>query len=363
MTAGDPSPARRRLPAEWEPQGAIQLTWPHDGTDWAPVLDTVHPVFARIAASISQYEPVIIVARDPEHIEEISGFLTETAIRPDRLWFALAPSNDTWARDHGAISVFEDDQPRLLDFTFNGWGGKHPADLDNAITRALASQGVFGLCTPEPTGVVLEGGSIESDGNGTLLTTSRCLLSTTRNPDLDRAGVEQRLGLWLGAQRVLWLEHGQLEGDDTDAHIDTLARFCSPDTIAYVQCDDPNDTHYPELKAMEAELLALRQTSGEPYRLIALPWPKPVIEDGQRLAATYANFLILNGAVLLPVYDDPADAVARDRLTAAFPGREIVEIDCRPIIRQGGSLHCLTMQYPAAILGIPQEEFPSEPEE
>ncbi|WP_018937611.1 MULTISPECIES: agmatine/peptidylarginine deiminase [unclassified Thioalkalivibrio] len=357
MSTGDatPVPPKRRLPAEWEPQGAIQLTWPHDATDWAPVLDQVHPVFATIAASISQYEPVIIVARDPEHIEEISGFLTETAIRPDRLWFALASSDDTWARDHGAITVFDGNQPRLLDFTFNGWGGKYPADLDDAITRALASQGVFGSCVPEPTGLILEGGSIESDGAGTLLTTTRCLLSSTRNPDLDRTGLEQRLGEWLGAERILWLEHGQLEGDDTDAHIDTLARFCARDTIAYVQCDDPQDPHHPELQAMEQELRALRQTSGEPYRLIPLPWPAPIVEDGRRLAATYANFLILNGAVLLPVYDDPADAVARDRLAGAFPGREIVEIDCRAIIRQGGSLHCLTMQYPAAALGIPQE--------
>lgn len=357
MSAGGtaPAPTHRRLPAEWEPQGAIQLTWPHDGTDWAPVLDRVHPVFARIAASISRFEPVIIVARDPEHIEEISGFLAETDIRPDRLWFALAPSNDTWARDHGAIAVFDGDQPRLLDFTFNGWGGKYPAELDDGITRALASQGVFGLCVPEPTGLVLEGGSIESDGAGTLLTTSRCLLSGTRNPELDRPGLERSLGQWLGAQRILWLDHGQLEGDDTDAHIDTLARFCAPDTIAYVQCDDPQDPHYPELLAMKQELQALRQASGEPYGLIPLPWPAPIVEDGRRLAATYANFLILNGAVLLPVYDDVADAVARDRLAEAFPGREIVEIDCRAIIRQGGSLHCLTMQYPAAALGIPQE--------
>ncbi len=345
----------RRLPAEWEPQGAVQLTWPHADTDWGPVLDAVQPVFAIIAATISRFEPVIIVARDPEHIEEISSFLTATEIRPDRLWFALAPSNDTWARDHGAITVFEGDRPHLLDFTFNGWGGKYPAELDDAITRALAAQGVFGACVPEPTGLVLEGGSIESDGDGTLLTTTRCLLSGTRNPDLDRAGLTRRLGELLGAQRILWLEHGALEGDDTDAHIDTLARFCTRDTIAYVQCDDPQDPHYPELQAMEQELRDLRQTSGEPYRLIPLPWPAPIVEGGRRLAATYANFLVLNGAVLLPVYRDPADRAARERLAGAFPGREVVEIDCRAIIRQGGSLHCLTMQYPAAALGIPQE--------
>lgn len=346
----------RRLPAEWEPQGAIQLTWPHDGTDWAPALQQVQPVFAILAARISQYEPVIIVARDPDHIEEISGFLSAAAIRPDRLWFALAPSDDTWARDHGAITILEGERPRLLDFRFNGWGGKYPAELDDAITRSLAGQGVFGRCVPEPVDLVLEGGSIESDGRGTLLTTSRCLLSGTRNPGLDRTGLEERLAELLGARRVLWLQHGELEGDDTDAHIDTLARFCAPDTIAYVHCDDPHDAHFSALKAMEAELRALRQTSGEPYHLIPLPSPAAIFEDGQRLPATYANFLIVNGAVLVPVYGDRADAAACERLADAFPRRDIVAIDCRPIIRQGGSLHCLTMQYPAAALGIPPEQ-------
>jgi len=354
MTEGS---TQRRLPAEWEPQAAIQLTWPHDNTDWAPHLNEVQPVFAALAAAISHYEPVLIVARDPEHMEVISGFLVEAAIRPDRLWFALADSDDTWARDHGPITVLDDGRPRLLDFTFNGWGGKYPAARDNAITAALAAQGVYGGNALESLPMVLEGGSIESDGAGTLLTTSRCLLTPTRNPQLDRAGVERQLREALGAERVLWLEHGQLQGDDTDAHIDTLARFCSPDTIAYVRCDDPEDAHHAELAAMEAELQALRQASGEPYRLVPLPWPRPITdEQGQRLAATYANFLILNGAVLLPTYGDPADAVAHQRLQEVFPGRKIVDIDCRPIIRQGGSLHCLTMQYPRGALGIPEDE-------
>ncbi|WP_018861352.1 agmatine/peptidylarginine deiminase [Thioalkalivibrio sp. ALJ3] len=355
MTKG-PLSIQRRLPAEWEPQAGIQLTWPHDGTDWAPILDQVHPVFATLAAAISRFEPVVIVARDPEHIEEISGFLVEAAIRNDRLWFALADSDDTWTRDHGPITVVEGPRPRILDFTFNGWGGKFPAARDNAITANLAQQGVYGLNSPETVPMVLEGGSIESDGAGTILTTTRCLLQPTRNPDLDKAAIERRMQDYLGAQRILWLEHGHLDGDDTDSHIDTLARFCSPGTIAYVQCDDGDDPHYTELAAMEEELRSLRQASGEPYRLIPLPWPRPQFGgDGQRLPATYANFLILNDAVLMPAYDDPADATALDRLTEAFPGREIVEIDCRNIIWQGGSLHCLTMQYPKGALGIPED--------
>ncbi|WP_018935533.1 agmatine/peptidylarginine deiminase [Thioalkalivibrio sp. ALJ24] len=354
----EPRTQHRRLPAEWEPHAGIQLTWPHDASDWADTLDVVEPVFARLAALISQYQPVLIVARDPDHIESFSGLLVEAGIRSDRLWFALAPSDDTWARDHGPITVLEPDGPRLLDFTFNGWGGKYAADSDNAITRALAAQGVFGAAPVESVPMVLEGGSIESDGAGTLLVTRSCLLHPGRNPDLDANAIEAEFRRHLGAERVLWLEHGRLEGDDTDGHIDTLARFCGPDTIAYQQCDDPADPHYAELAAMERELAALRQPSGEPYHLVPLPWPRPLLDGEQRLPATYANFVILNGAVILPAHGDAADDIARERLAGAFPGRDIVTLDARPVLRQGGSLHCLTMQYPRGALGIPEEEDP-----
>ncbi|MFL6647021.1 MAG: agmatine/peptidylarginine deiminase, partial [Sulfurifustaceae bacterium] len=241
-------------------------------------------------------------------------------------------------------------RPLLLDFQFNGWGGKYAHDLDNLITRRLHEGDAFGSTSLETIDLILEGGAVEVDGSGTLLTTSRCLLAPTRNPRLAREAIEQELRDWLGLNRILWLEHGALEGDDTDSHIDTLARFCDARTIAYVTCDDPSDTHYRELKAMEAELKAFRAADGSPYRLVPLPWPRAQYDEDRRLPATYANFLIINGAVLVPTYRDPADAVALRRLGECFPGREIVGIDCLPAIAQNGSLHCLTMQLPEGVL-------------
>ena len=339
-----------RLPAEWEPQSGVQLTWPHAQTDWAPRLDAVEPVFAAIGAAIARHESLLVVCQDADHRSHVLSQLTQAGADLDRVQLGIAPADDTWARDHGAITVIEEDQPLLLDFVFNGWGGKFPADQDNRLTRNLAAQGRFGNVPVREVDLVLEGGSIESDGAGTLLTTRQCLLTPTRNPSLSQGSIEQRLREHLGATRVLWLQHGHLEGDDTDGHIDTLARFCDPTTIAHVDCDDPGDPQCAELTRMIEELALLRTGNGEPYQLIPLPLPAPIFDDGRRLPATHANFLIINQAVLVPVYDDPADAVALERLGAAFPGRIVVGIDCRELIRQGGSLHCLTMQFPTGVL-------------
>ncbi|MGD8379038.1 MAG: agmatine deiminase family protein, partial [Gammaproteobacteria bacterium] len=306
--------------------------------------------FAHLAAAISRREKVVLVCRDRAHRRHIERQLERAGARPDRVRWAQAPSNDTWARDHGPITVLTDHGPRLMDFRFNGWGGKYPHDLDDALVRRLADQGLF---TVPRTSVdlVLEGGAIESDGRGTVLTTARCLLSATRNPHLDRAGMERALTQWLGAKRVLWLERGGLTGDDTDGHIDTLARFCGPDTIAYQACDEPSDPDFEPLRAMQQELTSLRQANGERYRLVPLPWPGDHRNaDGQRLPATYANFLIINGAVLMPGYGGPADAAAHAALADCFPDREVVTLDCVPLIQQFGSLHCVTMQFPAGVL-------------
>jgi len=345
----DPGSAPR-LPAEWEPQSGVQLTWPHAKTDWAPRLDAVEPVFAAIGAAIARHESLLVVCQDTDHRSHVLSHLTRAGADLDRVQLGIAAADDTWARDHGPITVIEEDQPLLLDFLFNGWGGKFPADQDNLLTRNLAAQGRFGSVPVREVDFVLEGGSIESDGAGTLLTTRRCLLAPTRNPNLSQEAIEQQLREHLGATRVLWLEHGQLEGDDTDGHIDTLARFCGPATIAHVDCDDPGDPQHSELTRMVEELGLLETPEGEPYQRIPLPLPAPIFDGGQRLPATYANFLIINDAVLVPVYDDPADAIALERLGAAFPGRTVVGIDCRELIRQGGSLHCLTMQFPAGVL-------------
>lgn len=340
----------RRLPAEWEHQSGVQITWPHADTDWADRLSAVEPVFAGIGAAISRRESLLVVCRDTGHRAHVLQRLSEAGAQLDRVQLGIAPSDDTWARDHGPVTVIENGQPLLLDFAFNGWGGKFPAERDNLLTHSLVSQGRFGTVPVEHVDFVLEGGSIESDGRGTLLTTSQCLLTPTRNPGLGRNEVEQRLRAYLGVQRFLWLDHGELEGDDTDGHIDTLARFCDPGTIAHVECSDKKDPQYLALTEMKNQLRKLRQETGEPYRLIPLPMPAAVFADGRRLPATHANFLVINEAVLLPVYGDPADAVAIERLAAAFPDRRIEPIDCREIIRQGGSLHCLTMQFPQGVL-------------
>lgn len=339
------------LPPEWSPQCAVMLTWPHAHGDWREHLSQVEPVFAELACVISRHEQLIISAHDAAHLQHVRDLIHASGANMARIHLFQAPSNDTWARDHGPVTVLRDGKPCLLDFTFNGWGGKFEADLDDRITQRLHQLGAFGKTPLESIPFVLEGGSIEADGAGALLTTSRCLLSKTRNPGLSRQAVEARLKEWLGVERVLWLEHGYLAGDDTDSHIDTLARFCNTDTICYVACDDTRDEHYAELKLMEQELEQLRTDNGKPYRLVPLPWPQAKYDDdGQRLPATYANFLIINGAVLVPAYDDPADSAALARIGQCFPEHEIIGIPCAPLLRQYGSLHCVTMQLPAGVL-------------
>ncbi len=332
----------RRLPAEWEPQSFVQLTFPHAGTDWAYTLDKALACFAEIALAISRYEHVLIVCREKSEIEPLLR-----SADPARIRYAELPSNDTWARDHGGITILENDRPVILDFVFNGWGLKFPANLDNQITRQLADRGHFYRAQVRKGGLVLEGGGIESDGAGTLLVTSECLLSPNRNPHLSRRQTENKLKQLFGLERVLWLDHGYLAGDDTDSHIDTLARFCDPETIAYVQCNDPADEHFTALKNMEQQLSTFQTAQGKPYRLVPLPLPSPCYAaDGRRLPATYANFLIINGAVLAPTYGTPEDSAALAQLTKCFPKRDIVPLNCRALIEQHGSLHCVTMQYP-----------------
>ena len=257
-------------------------------------------------------------------------------------------------------------EPAVFNFIFNGWGMKYPANYDNQIVFEMEKDGAF---TPDIEvryfSLVLEGGSIESDGCGTVLTTARCLFSKNRNERLPKDTIMGAIKGIFGADRLLILENGYLEGDDTDGHVDTLARFCDPETIAYVQCTDPDDSHFDELLAMERELLALRTAEGKPYRLISLPMAEPVFdEDGYQLPATYANFLILNGAVLVPAYDnDELDEQAREALRTAFPDREIISVDCLPLIQQGGAIHCATMQYPAGVLNVYTDDDETESDE
>jgi agmatine deiminase len=337
----------RRLPAEWEKQDGVLLAWPHEHSDWHPWLAEVEPVFVEIANQVSRREPVVIVVPDERAVRPK---LEAAGVRMENVRLYRVATNDTWARDFGPLTVLADEKPLLLDFGFNGWGLKFAANLDNLITRELHSAGAFGATPLETLGLVLEGGSIESDGDGTILTTKACLLNPNRNPHLTGAEIEQALGCIFGADRFLWLESGHLAGDDTDSHVDTLARLCPDDTIVHVACDDPGDEHYSALAAMGEELRRFRTRDGRPYRLLPLPWPSARYDDGQRLPATYANYLVIDGAVLVPTYRDKNDAAALATVGRAFPDREIVGIDCLPLILQHGSLHCVTMQLPKGVL-------------
>lgn len=247
----------------------------------------------------------------------------------------------------------------MLDFTFNGWGNKYPATADNNLTRNLFQQKAFSETPLTSIDMVLEGGAIEVDGEGTLLTTKSCLLSPTRNADLSLSQIEENLKKYLGIERILWLEHGALAGDDTDGHIDTLARFIDPHTICYVKCSDPQDTHFQTLQAMENELRAFRDYQGNPYRLIPLPLPKPIYADfdGRRLPATYANFLFVNDGILVPTYDDAANDEAFYILAECFSDREIVTMPCLPVVQWYGSLHCMTMQLPAGVVSSNNDRY------
>ncbi|MGC9151003.1 MAG: agmatine deiminase family protein [Microbacter sp.] len=337
----------KRLPAEWEPQSGVQLTWPHEETDWKEMLDEVLPCFAAIASEIAKQEQLIIVCKDRNVVHQHLKIF-----EPNNMVLYEIPSNDTWARDHAPISIVENGKPVILDFTFNGWGLQYAANFDNQINRHLYQKRAFAdeVAYRNKMDFVLEGGSIETDGHGTLLTTSRCLLSPNRNDAKTIHDIELYLKDAFGIQRFLWLHHGYLAGDDTGSHIDTLARFCDKDTIAYVHCDDLNDEHFTELTLMEQEIKQFTREDGTPYRLIPLPMADAVYHNDERLPATYANFLIINHAVLMPTYQSPKDQIAMDQLKKAFPDRQIIGINCLPLIKQHGSLHCVTMQYPAQFL-------------
>ncbi|SEI38617.1 Agmatine/peptidylarginine deiminase [Allopseudospirillum japonicum] len=334
----------RLLPPEWYPQDAVMLTWPHEQSDWADWLSEIEATYWQLVQAISRFEKVLISAHTPELAAKIRHQAQALGLDSSHIQVYVLATQDTWARDHGPISLIEGNAPVLLNYTFNGWGDKFAAEHDNAINQGLAEQGAF-AAPLETHPLVLEGGSIESDGLGTLLTTEACLLNPNRNPTLDRTHIQAQLEQQLGVTRILWLKHGYLAGDDTDSHIDTLVRFCDPHTLAYVQCLDTQDEHYAELQAMEEELKALQTAQGTPYHLVPLPMPQAIYaEDGHRLPATYANFLIINQAVLVPVYNDPADAQALAQLRYAFPHHQLIPIDSRVIIEQHGSIHCLTMQ-------------------
>ncbi len=344
-------PEKRRLPAEWEPQSAVLLTWPHGDSDWGALLEPVCDFYCELAGRLLDFVAVLVAAA-PDQCAPIRAALAEHP-RVERLRVYPVESDDCWARDHGPIGVEVGDRLQLLDFVFNGWGNKFEAAADNRLSRSLQRQGAFGDTPLQSLELVLEGGSIEADGEGGLLLTEACLLNPNRNPGLSRAQLEQYLQAQLGVDRFHWLAHGYLSGDDTDSHIDTLARLCPNNVLLYMCCDDPSDEHYAELQLMQAELRRLRNRRGQAYDLRPLPWPDACFSrvagsEAKRLPASYANFLITNGAVLVPTYGVPQDRQALVLLQSVFSDRRVVAIDCRLLLEQHGSLHCITMQLPAA---------------
>jgi len=338
-----------RFPAEWEKQSAVLIAWPHKTGDFSNRLESVEQTYSVISDTITQYQKLIIVCRDDIHQQHIQTLISNH----DHIDFIHATVNDIWVRDTVFLSVERDGEISHLNFLFNGWGEKYQHQNDNALNHKLLNAKPFKGKAHKDIDFILEGGSVESDGIDTILTTKQCLLNPNRNKGLTQQEIEQQLLQHLGAKRVFWLDQENLSGDDTDAHIDTLARFCSANTIAYTSCDDAEDLHYTSLKYMERQLQDLRTHADEPYHLVPLPLPKPIYdEEGQQLPANYSNFLIINHAVMVPVYGDPMDDCALQRLADCFPQHEIIPIPCRPLVHQYGSLHCMTMQFPEGIVGV-----------
>ncbi|WP_448098269.1 agmatine deiminase family protein [Luteibacter yeojuensis] len=336
-----------RLPAEWEPQAGVLIAWPHAGTDWADRLDGVETTYIALATAVTRFEPLHIVVADAALRERARLAIEKAGADMSRVHFVELPYDDTWLRDSGPITLTGPKGVLLNDYRFTGWGGKFGAERDDALIAGLLERSILAGLPHKRIDWALEGGGIESDGRGTILTTWKCLHQ--RHPDLSRETMTDTLATTLYADRVLWLEHGYLEGDDTDAHIDTLARFSEDGGIVYQACDDESDPHFEELGQMASELAELRTPEDKPYPLHPLPWARPIVDEGRRLAASYANYLIVNGAVLVPAYGDRVDDEAARIIGLAHPGREVVQVPCRPLIWQNGSLHCITMQLPAAI--------------
>ena len=339
------------LPAEWTACDGVLLTWPHAATDWAPQLAEVEAVFVQIAQAILAIPATALVVVC--HDASIQARVNQLLAQPEQLYTAIIANNDSWARDHGPISVYDTaGQLHWHDFTFTAWGDKFEAALDNAINAALFKQSFIAASSCNTNPLVLEGGAIESDGQGSLLVTRHCLLNPNRNPGMSQSQLEAALSRCFGVDRFLWLDHGYLAGDDTDAHIDTLARFTPNGGIVHVACDDQSDEHYAPLLAMAAQLKSFRRHDGHTYQLHALPWPKAKYAGDERLPASYANYLIINQRILVPTYDDVADARALDVIQQAYPGFTVIGIPCLPLIAQYGSLHCVTMQLPRGTLQV-----------
>ncbi len=328
-----------RFRAEWEPQAAVLLTWPHGESDWAGTLDRIAATYVEMARAISRHQSLIILAHDMLLQSQLASLRADSP----HIRIVCQPSNDTWIRDYGPLSVEIGENVVHRNFRFDAWGGKYDARLDDAVSRALDEQGLFS-CGMLHESMVLEGGAVETDGCGTLLATRGSVICERRNPGMDQSLIEEQLSRLLGITRFLWLDCDGLHGDDTDGHIDTIVRFADTETLLYATCS-PQHPDHDRLRELERQVMALRRQDGRPYRTIPLPCPGLHRDpDGRILPASYANFLITNRQVLQPVYMQQNDAEVMQIMQQAFPGREIVAIDSRALIEQNGSIHCATMQ-------------------
>lgn len=347
-TAETPSALGYRMPAEWEPHRGTWLSWPHKEASWPGKFGPVPKIFASIVRHLADHEEVHINVAGSEMEQEVRLLLADEGAGSGNVFFHYNPTNDAWCRDHGPIFVQREAGDRaqaIIDWDFNAWGGKYPPyDLDDVIPSRIA--GELGLPVFNPR-IVMEGGSIDVNGRGTLLTTEACLLNPNRNPHLDRAAIEEHLRAYLGVSHILWLGDG-IEGDDTDGHVDDLTRFVSANTVVTVVEDDPADQNYEPLQNNLERLNRMTDQDGQLLRVVTLPMPRPLHHDGQRLPASYANFYIANGVVLLPTYDPDRDAAANATLQSLFPDREVIGINCTDLVWGLGAFHCVTQQWPSS---------------
>jgi agmatine deiminase len=346
--AASPAAQGYRMPAEWAPHRGTWLSWPHKEASWPGKFGPVPGIFTQLVRTLADREEVHINVAGPAMEASVRSLLADAGADIGSVFFHAIPTDDAWCRDHGPIFVERSGsggrEQAIVDWGYNAWGGKYPPyDLDDVVPTRIAEE--LGLPVFHP-GIVMEGGSIDVNGRGTLLTTEACLLNPNRNPELDRGDIERYLRDFLGVAKILWLGDG-IAGDDTDGHVDDLTRFVDERTVVTAVEDDPSDENYEPLQANLERLRGMSDQDGHPLRVVPLPMPRALYHDGQRLPASYANFYIANGVVVVPTYDPPRDEAALATLGDVFPGREIVGIECTDLVWGLGAFHCVTQQWPA----------------
>ncbi len=339
-----------RFPAEWEPQVSTWFSWAHKRESWPGKFEPVPYIYTNIVKTIARFQHVNINVKDEEMFADVTERLTLAGIPADRWTLHRIPTNDAWCRDHGPAFVINPNaadpakKKAVVDWGYNAWGGKYPPfDLDDVVPTKIAEE--YGLPVFHP-GIVMEGGAIDVNGKGCLLTTKACLLNENRNPQFDQEQIETYLKEYYGQEKILWLNDG-IVGDDTDGHIDDLSRFTDPSTILTCVEEDPSDENYPILQENLTLLKTLTDQENKPFRIVELPMPGVVEYEGQRLPASYANFLIGNGFVIVPVFHHPNDLKALNIIQSCFPDRAVIGIDCVDLVWGLGTLHCISQQEPA----------------